>query len=141
MNNDKISHGLLVSRKKLGNIQVPSEILEKLSPEKNNFLAIFTTKMDNLKINIIPYNSKKVLKLILYLESFSPNAVKSIAEIIYDLNIKTIYTSGICFNDNECCYEAYVEIENEDNLDVIKNSFLDNVEGCKSVELFTLKMP
>jgi hypothetical protein len=131
----QISSASLLTRDALSTISIPEEALSKLTDTTDNFLVIFIPRSDNLKISIIPCKSSEILKILVHLTEFSPQTVKSIAEIIYDLKISTVHTSGICFHDLECCYEAYVEIQEKKNdLKFIREKFL-KIPQCKAVDL------
>lgn len=135
----KISKGILLARNQLTNICIPDEVLSKLTAMEKNFLVIFMPRADDIKISIIPCEAPEVLKILVHLIEFSPQTVKSIADIIYEMKISTIHTSGICFHNMECCYEAYVEISNENKLEEIKKKFIE-IPECKGVDLEIVKI-
>ncbi|MFX0100927.1 MAG: hypothetical protein ACFFCS_15230 [Candidatus Hodarchaeota archaeon] len=140
MQEDQISKGILLPRGNIEQLHVPHDVLGKITTDPKNFLVLFIPRADNLKINIIPCDAPEVLKIQVNLTEFSPQTIKSIAEIIYALNITTIHTSGLCFRDNQCCYEAYVELtgDKEQIQEDIRVKFL-KIEGCKEVILETIK--
>jgi hypothetical protein len=130
----QISSASLLTREALSTISIPEEVLSKLTDATDNFLVIFIPRSDNLKISIIPCKSAEILKILVHLTEFSPQTVKSIADIIYDLKISTVHTSGICFHDLECCYEAYVEVQEIYDLKFIREEFL-KIPQCTAVDL------
>jgi hypothetical protein len=136
----QISKGIMLSREKLKAITVPIEALQQFPADATNFLVIFNPRSDSMKISVIPCKNKEVLKIVVHLTEFSPQTVKSIADIIYDLKISTVHTSGICFHDKECCYEAYVEMDKKSNImSTIKEKFT-RIPQFKAVDLEIIKI-
>ena len=136
MHENQISKGMLLQRGNIEQLHLPHDVLGKITTNSKNFLVLFIPRADSLKINIIPCDAPEILKILVNLSEFSPQTIKSIADIIYTLNITTIHTSGLCFRENKCCYEAYVELtgDKENIQEEIRSKFM-RVEGCKSVEL------
>lgn len=140
MSQQQISKGILLTRDKLKTIEVSQDVLDQFTPDTNNYLVIFNPRPDSLKISIIPSKNREVLKILVHLTAFSPQAVKAIADIVYDLKIATVYTSGICFQEQECIYEAYVEYNEKSTvIDTIKEKF-SGVTGCTGVELEVIEV-
>ena len=139
MSQQQISKGILLTRDKLHTIEVSQEVLDQFTPDTNNYLVIFNPRADSLKISIIPSKNREVLKILVHLTAFSPQAVKAIADIVYDLKIATVYTSGICFQEQECIYEAYVEYTKNTAISSIKEKF-SNIPQAVSVELEIIKV-
>lgn len=141
MQDNQISKGMLLPRDEIEQLHVPHDVLGKISADPKNFLVLFIPREDSLKINIIPCESTEVLKILVSLSEFSPQTIKSIADIIYTLHITTIHTSGLCFRDDQCCYEAYVELKDPDKEKIqeeIRAKFIA-INGCKEVFLDIMK--
>jgi hypothetical protein len=140
MHENQISKGLLLPKGNIEQLHLPHDVLGKITTNSKNFLVLFIPRADSLKINIIPCDAPEVLKILVNLSEFSPQTIKSIADIIYTLKISTIHTSGLCFRDDKCCYEAYVEVKGDKGKiqDDVRSRFLQ-IEGCKSVDLEIMK--
>nr|MDO8111450.1 hypothetical protein [Candidatus Sigynarchaeota archaeon] len=135
-----LSKGLLLTREKLKSITVPQQVLDQFTADTNNYLVIFNPRSDNLKISIIPCRTREILKVLVHLTEFSPQTVKNIADIIYDLKISTVHTSGICFHEKECAYEAYIEMDKKGTImNTIKDKF-SKIPQCKNVDLEIIKI-
>nr|MDO8117751.1 hypothetical protein [Candidatus Sigynarchaeota archaeon] len=135
----QVSTGKLLKRESLKHIELPDDVLNKLNTNAKQFLIVYVPKDDGVRITIIPSKSLEVLKILVHLSEFSPATLKSIADIIYDLKISTIHTSGICFHASECCYEAYVEMGKREDLSLIREKFL-RIPQCKAVDLEVMKI-
>lgn len=135
----EISKGAIVERSKLHSIDLPQGIVDTVEEGITRFLLIFSSRSNTIKVSIIPCKEKEVAKMIVWLDSFSPNTVKQIAEIVSNMNIHPLHTTGICFHEEDCCYEAYIEIGDGVVPEGIRRSFL-NIEGCKSVEIEILAL-
>ncbi|MEX2682964.1 MAG: hypothetical protein Q6373_015345 [Candidatus Sigynarchaeota archaeon] len=133
-----ISTGIMLTRENLTTLVIPPEALRQFTAEASSYLVIFNSRPDNMKISIIPCKAKEVLKIVVHLTEFSPQTVKSIADIIYDLRITTVHTSGICFHEKECCYEAYVEMQGSDIMSTIKERF-QKIPQFKAVDIEIIK--
>ncbi|MBN2150620.1 MAG: hypothetical protein JW839_04140 [Candidatus Lokiarchaeota archaeon] len=134
-----ISTGIMVTRESLRTLVTPPEALRQFTAEAGSYLVIFNPRPDNMKISIIPCKTREVLKIVVHLTEFSPQTVKNIADIIYDLKISTVHTSGICFHEKECCYEAYVEAQGGEIAGPIKERF-SKVPQFKAVDLEIIKV-
>jgi hypothetical protein len=137
--NQQISTGIMLAREGLKTLTIPPEAINQLSAETGNYLVIFNPRPEGMKISIIPCKTKEVLKIVVHLTEFSPQTVKNIADIIYDLKISTVHTSGICFQEKECCYEAYVEMRGNNIANSVKEKF-QKVPQFKSVDLEIIKV-
>ncbi len=135
----QISTGIMLTRENLKMLTMPPDALRQFTAEAGSYLVIFNPRPDNMKISIIPCKTKEVLKIVVHLTEFSPQTVKSIADIIYDLRISTVYTSGICFHEKECCYEAYVEMRGGNIMSSIKEKF-SKIPQFKAVDLEIIKV-
>ncbi len=129
----------MLTRENLKTLAVPPESLRQFTADAGSYLVIFNPRPDNMKISIIPCKTKEVLKIVVHLTEFSPQTVKSIADIIYDLKISTVHTSGICFHEKECCYEAYVETREGILASLIKEKF-QKIPQFKAVDIETIKV-
>ncbi|MHA1793449.1 MAG: hypothetical protein ACTSVI_12435 [Promethearchaeota archaeon] len=141
MNRKRISKGILLPGDKLKTLSIPIDVIGRLTSSNKNYLVIFIPKDEDVKISILPCHSKAIMKISVYLNEFSPKTVKSIAEIIYDLNIHTIHTSGLCFQDKKCCYEAYIEMNDNDinRVSFIREKFI-KIDGCIGVDVEILEV-
>lgn len=124
----------MLSRENLNTLVMPPEALRQFTAEAGSYLVIFNPRPDNMKISIIPCKTKEVLKIVVHLTEFSPQTVKNIADIIYELRISTVHTSGICFHEKECCYEAYVEMRGGNLVSAIKDRF-QKIPQFKAVDI------
>jgi len=134
-----LSEGQLVSRENLLNLHIPTKIVEQLQDAKN-FLVIFAPRPNIIKINIFPSTSDEIVKILIKLTEFSPEAVRTIASIIRTLNLPHLYTQGMCLKENDCVYEAYIEKDKlEVDIESIRSEF-EKAANVKSVEVFSLKL-
>ncbi len=129
----------MLTRENLKTLAMPPDALRQFTAEAGSYLVIFNPRPDNMKISIIPCKTKEVLKIVVHLTEFSPQTVKNIADIIYDLRITTVHTSGICFHEKECCYEAYVEMRGGNIASSIKERF-QKIPQFKAVDLEIIKV-
>ena len=116
-------------------IQLPQEFLEALKPDgKNSALMILAP---NTKIiRLIPTSSNEVVKVGINIQKLSPDFLRKMGSIFIKLNIKTLYSTGLCFTQDACVYEGYIDsTELKDvSLDEITEE-LGKIEGVSSVEI------
>ncbi len=116
-------------------IQLPQEFLEALKPDgKNSALMILAP---NTKIiRLIPTSSNEVVKVGINIQKLSPDFLRKMGSIFIKLNIKTLYSTGLCFTQDACVYEGYIDsTELKDvSLDDITGE-LGKIEGVSSVEI------
>lgn len=136
----EVSKGKLLRRGEVTRLEIPPVLIDKL-PFSSRLLVIFVPRPDNVKITVIPCKTEEILKIVVHLDQFHPETIRSIADIISELRISTVHTSGICFHEKECFYEAYVELNPGRGLqeaNVIRDRF-SRIEGCRGVDLELLQ--
>jgi hypothetical protein len=99
------------------NIKLSSDILQKigfLTQEKENCFIVFRTRGEAMKLDIIPVNTKKIIRLaIIFGEQVQLPVLHQIGQILarYDDNMALIFTSGLCQELDRCVYEVYVDCD------------------------------
>ena len=73
-----------------------------------------------MKINIFPIENKTIKKILINLTDFSPELVNSISTILKDLNLSDciLHTTGICYAEEFCYYETYINIANLNEINI-----------------------
>lgn len=129
-NKQNISYGKVISQKDFISEKLfPDEFKETIN-KTDYYLLVFIPDEKQGKLNIIPVKNSNIKKILVKLETFSPELVKGISEVLNQLklNENLIHTSGLCFSHNQgCFYETYVDlskIKNQKNLEIeIKDKF------------------
>ncbi|MHA1989490.1 MAG: hypothetical protein ACW981_05260, partial [Candidatus Hodarchaeales archaeon] len=92
-------------------------------------------------IRIIPSKSDKVIKVSIEIGELSPDFLQELGVVFMRSKIKTLYSTGLCFTQETCLYEGYVDKSDlkevtEDNL----KTELQNIKGVSSVVLEELSI-
>ena len=116
-------------------IQLPSEFLEALRPDGKN-TALMILAPNTKIIRLIPTSSNKVIKVGINIQKLSPDFLRKMGSIFIKLNIKTLYSTGLCFTQDACVYEGYIDSTElvDVTLDEVKDE-LNKIEGVSSVEI------
>ena len=81
------------------------------------------------KINVFPVETKSIKKILINLERFSLELVNGISDVLKDLNEYILHTTGICYSEEFCFYETYINMEKlkEKNitLEKLKKEFMN----------------
>ncbi|MCG3219686.1 MAG: hypothetical protein H7643_11920 [Candidatus Heimdallarchaeota archaeon] len=69
----------------------------------------------------------------------SPDFLRQMGSIFIRLGIKTLYSTGLCFTQDSCVYEGYIDSIELENVtkDEIKEEFI-GIEGVSSVDIDVL---
>lgn len=100
-------------------IFIPKDIINKINNlchkhGKDNFFMVFRTRGDTVKIDLIPTDGEKIVKLmIIFGDQMTIKILQNISEIFskYNKEVKLIFTSGICQEIDKCIYEVYIDVE------------------------------
>ena len=91
--------------------------------EKPYYLLIFIIREEIIKINLFPIDTNNIKKILINLVEFSPELVNAISENLKQLQLKDhiLFTTGICYSEEACYYESYLNLENVENGEKILN--------------------
>lgn len=121
-------------------IYLPKEFIKALTPGDKNY-AVMVIAPNTKIIRIIPTSSDEVIKISINIGKLSPDFLNKMGSIFIKLGIKTLYSTGLCFTQESCVYEGYIdkaELKGT-TVDIIKNELL-NIDGVSSVEIENLKV-
>jgi hypothetical protein len=106
---NKISNGLIITKEHLRSTIFPEEVQNEID-ESPYYLLIFISREDVIKIFCFPTHNKKIKKILIKLEEFSPEVVKGISEVLNNLQLNKdiLHTTGICYELEKCFYETYL---------------------------------
>jgi len=126
---NRISIGLIVSRKALDNNPLfPVEVIKEIQ-ETPYYLLIFVSREDVVKISCFPSQTNNIKKILIKLREFSPDLVKGISGVLNELNLSKniLHTTGLCYEMEKCFYETYLNWEkmksDKISVDAIKKKF------------------
>ncbi len=136
----KVSIGLIVKNEDIvSNKIIPKKIIQSLK-KKPYFLLIYIIREDIVKINIFPIENKTIKKILINLKDFSPELVNGISNVLKDLNLSDyiLHTTGICYAEEFCFYETYINIANLNEINIslekIKEKF-SNIPKINNVKI------
>ena|GEM_PF-4636879 len=88
-------------------IHLPKEIMEELNlSEGKSVLVIY--KPTIRRIILVPITNG-VAKLILSLRDL-PEAISEVTSILVESEIKTLYTTGMCYRKGSCVWEGFIDL-------------------------------
>ena len=117
--------------------KLPPEFLEYLIDENIGFaIVIYATSTKTIRL--IPTQSGKVVKLTIQISELTPGFLDRLGIVLTDYKVDTLYSSGICFTEDSCQYEGYIDHADmkDTSIDPLKNE-LQNIKGISSVFIKT----
>ncbi len=115
--------------------KLPHEFLEYLIDENIEFaIVIYATSTKTIRL--IPTQSGKVVKLTIQISELTPGFLDQLGTVLTVYKVETLYSSGICFTEDSCQYEGYIDHVDmkATSIDTLKNE-LKNIKGISSVYL------
>ena len=121
---------MILTKEQLHNNPIfPKEVIDEIM-DTPNYLLIFISREDVVKISCFPTRSNNIKKILISLKEFSPDLVKGISTVLKELNLNKdiLHTTGLCYEMENCFYETYLVGENieanEAALNSIKEKFM-----------------
>lgn len=121
-------------------VTLHSDFLEFLVMEKSEF-AILVYSVSTRTIRLIATENDQVVKLIIEIDELTPGFLDSLGRVLTAHKVDTIYSSGICFTEESCQYEGYIDQKGLtlEVLEPLKSDLL-KIRGIASVTLSILKI-
>jgi hypothetical protein len=91
-------------------IFLPSEFLDSISTTSDGEYAIMILVPSSKILQIIPTKNPEVIKLTIEISDLSPDFLQRLAMIFMKNKVKTHYSSGLCFTQDNCFYEGYFDL-------------------------------
>lgn len=121
------THGILLPKsliRKHQALHLPHSVIRDLETflgERKNYFIVFQKRKDNFKVDIFPYNQKKIIKIaVIFDGQLSPETLKQISFIFQEMNMPFVHTSGICQQGGRCIYEVYLNPKEATNFEATK---------------------
>ena len=129
-----VTLGKMVDLKKTESLFIPATWIKSFNEEQSNF-AIFL-KSNPTMFRFIPTKTGVIkqfhMKLTVLEENFLQRLFQ-VFDIIYkDYQIKPVYSSGVCFVDDDCYYFFLIEDVNEDIEEKLK-AMLIKLKGVEEI--------
>ncbi|MHA1125903.1 MAG: hypothetical protein ACTSO7_04785 [Candidatus Heimdallarchaeota archaeon] len=121
-------------------VTLSTNFLVALKPEVGDYAAIILTPNTKI-IRIIPTTTDKVYKIAIDIGQLTPNFLKKIGNLFLSLGLKALYSTGLCFIEDKCVFDGYIDAEEFERIDVeeLKKSILE-VEGITGVDVSILEI-
>jgi len=127
-----ITFGKMINLNHANSITIPFSWIEKLDEESHNY-AIFLKNNPNM-FRFIPTKTPKVKEFFLRLTQLEENFLEKLFKVFEQISsrykIKPIYSSGVCFVEDDCYYFFLIE----KNDDEIENQLTNNLKEIQGVE-------
>lgn len=120
-------------------ITLPADFLASLRPTEDRAHAVMILAPSTKIIRIIPTKSPAVLKLAIEIDELSPDFLQELGSVLMHLQVKTLYSTGLCFTVDTCVYEGYIDARDV-NLpeDQLEREF-SRIKGVSKVNMDLLK--
>ncbi len=115
--------------------------INKNSKYKDNCFMVFRTRGDSIKIDMIPVNTNKIIRLaIIFGEQMTVKVVQKISNIFsqHQDAFTLVFTSGICQEIDRCIYEVYIDPDMEKLNIIIEEIY--KIEGVLSIEVKLIEL-
>jgi len=92
-------------------------------------------------IRITPTSSEEVVKISISISELSSNFLQQLGAILTRYKVKTLYSTGICFTQDDCCYEGYIDMsEFAETTPEQMQTDISQIKGISAVELEILSL-
>jgi hypothetical protein len=139
----EISIGRLIPKAKFESSGfIPVKVQARIK-SSNFYLLIYIPSDDIIKISVFPCSNPSIKKILIRLKEFSPDLVKGISDVLKNFNLGdgTVHTTGLCFQQQDCFYETYLDSSNfkdrQLSLEEIRQEFL-KVPRVEDVEIYDI---
>jgi len=121
-------------------LQLNADFLEALKPEDGNYAVIILTPNTKI-IRIIPTTTDEVYKISIDIEQLTPDFLKKIGNLFLSLGLRALYSTGLCFLEDTCIFDGYIDAEEFDRIDIkkLKEDIL-TIEGITGVDISVLEV-
>jgi hypothetical protein len=130
---------ICVLRKIEKQIKFPQQLYDYITSKAKNVVAIIPK--DLRKILIFPTNTEQGLycKIILKRKSkLDDSFFIELREKLAIFNIKTLYTTGVCFSSEECFWEGIFENTSDLDIEKFKKAIFD-IKSVTDIKMEVLK--
>ncbi len=117
---------------------LPREFLKLLKMDSGEY-AILVFAVSTQTIRLIPTKSEQVVKIIIKIGDLTPGFLDKLGRVLATYKVDTLYSSGICFTEESCVYEGYIDRSEltSTSLDQLESK-LSEISGISSVNLSIL---
>ena len=120
-------------------ISLPADFLETIRPKDvEESSAVMILAPSTKIIRIIPTKSPKVVKLAIEIGELSPDFLQELGVVFMRGKIRTLYSTGLCFTQDSCTYEGYMD---SSDLTISQEQLRDElaeIKGVRKVDITTL---
>jgi len=120
-------------------ISLPADFLETLRPKDvEESSAVMILAPSTKIIRIIPTKSPEVVKVAIEIGELSPDFLQELGVVFMRSKIKTLYSTGLCFTQDSCTYEGYLD---SSDLTISRDQLQDElkeIKGVSKVDITTL---
>ena len=120
-------------------ISLPADFLDTIRPKDvEESSAVMILSPSTKIIRIIPTKSPEVVKVAIEIGELSPDFLQELGVVFMRNKIKTLYSTGLCFTQDSCTYEGYMD---SSDLTISQEQLRDElakIKGVSKVEFTTL---
>ena len=139
MSDNSVTIARMISLEESSPIELPMDFLETLKPKDGSSTAVMILAPSTKIIRIIPSKSDTVVKVSIEIGELSPDFLQELGVVFMRSKIKTLYSTGLCFTQETCLYEGY--IDKSDFVEITEEDLrteLSNIKGVSKVTLESL---
>ena len=116
-------------------VELSEEFLNELKSDIGKFAVIILT-LNNKIIRIIPTVTKKVHKIAIDIDKLAPDFLRKVGNLFFELKLKTLYSTGLCFVDEKCIFDVYIDSIEFEKIDAEKlKQEIMSVEGISDINI------
>ena len=110
-------------------ISLPADFFEKIRPKEESSAVMILAPSTKI-IRIIPSKSPEVVKLTIEISELTPDFLQELGVVFMRGKIRTLYSTGLCFTQDSCTYEAYLD---SSDLTISQEQLRDELTEIKGV--------
>ncbi len=119
-------------------IELPNDFLDTLRPKESTNAVMILAPSTKI-IRIIPTKSTTVVKVAIQIGELSPDFLQELGVVFMRNKIKTLYSTGLCFTQDACSYEGYIDTADMSLEEEALREELMSIRGVSRVDISLLE--
>ncbi|NHJ47865.1 MAG: hypothetical protein FK733_08765 [Asgard group archaeon] len=137
---EKITVAKLLKLEQEKSIELSEDFFEALKPEDGQF-AVIILNLNRKSVRIIPTSTEKIYKVSINIDKLAQDFFQKVSNLFYEMNIKSLYSTGLCFVDNKCVYDLYIDSVEYEKIDEAKlKDNIMKIDGITTIDIESISV-
>ncbi len=134
-----LTKGMIADVKKKGEIKLPEDFFE--NPELKDMKAAMVIYFEKSgEVRLIPMMKEGGARVRLEVEKVNPALMQTMTSLFKQHDLKVLFTTGFCFEQNRCVYEVYFAADSIREKERNIRNTIDSIPGLYKSEFEILEI-